>query len=233
MRIRDLFTVPDGEKVTEKAFCRVLVSSVCSILLCMGCLAGATWAWFAADVNNTDNVIAIATVTADTTVTKGGAPVEAAADGGYRLGAGEYAVEVRLNNNATDSQRMLYVLMTVEQDGVTRRYYLPFDKGQSQKTVDVTVEGTDAAVAFAASWTKPDAADLLDGGMSLVGEDEAVTTTTTTAATTATEATEATSATTVPTEPAEVTEATGDTTAADTTATEETAVPTEAEDITE
>lgn len=60
MRIKDLFTVPEGEKVTEQVFRRVLISSICSILLCMACLAGTTWAWFTVSIENTDNVIEIA-----------------------------------------------------------------------------------------------------------------------------------------------------------------------------
>lgn len=60
MRIKDLFTVPEGEKVTEQVFHRVLISSICSILLCMTCLAGTTWAWFTVSIENTGNVIEIA-----------------------------------------------------------------------------------------------------------------------------------------------------------------------------
>ena len=51
MRLKDLFTVPTGEKVTERHLNRVLVSSICGLLLCMACLVGTTWAWF------TDSVI--------------------------------------------------------------------------------------------------------------------------------------------------------------------------------
>ena len=80
MRIRNLFTVPEGEKVTEKMFGRVLVSSVCSILFCMACLAGTTWAWFSASIQNTDNVIQIAEVTANVTVRE--VTANAAAEGG-------------------------------------------------------------------------------------------------------------------------------------------------------
>ena len=55
MRLKDLFTVPAGEKVTEKHLSRVLVSSVCGLLLCMACLVGTTWAWFAVDLTNAGN----------------------------------------------------------------------------------------------------------------------------------------------------------------------------------
>ena len=49
--LKYLFTVPKGETVTEKYFRRVLIASVCSILLCMSCLAGTTWAWFTTTLN--------------------------------------------------------------------------------------------------------------------------------------------------------------------------------------
>lgn len=59
MRLKDLFTVPTGQKVTEKHLRRVLVSSICSILLYMSCLVSTTWAWFAVSIENTGNVIQI------------------------------------------------------------------------------------------------------------------------------------------------------------------------------
>ena len=62
LKIAHLFTVPAGEKVTEKAFLRVLISSVCSMLLCMGCLFGTTWAWFTLEIDNPQNEIQIAKV---------------------------------------------------------------------------------------------------------------------------------------------------------------------------
>lgn len=61
MRLKDLFTVPTGQKVTEKHLRRVLISSISSILLCMSCLVGSTWAWFAVSIENTGNVIEIGT----------------------------------------------------------------------------------------------------------------------------------------------------------------------------
>ena len=59
MRLKDLFSVPTGQKITEKHLRRVLVSSICSILLSMGCLVSVTWAWFVVSIENTGNVIQI------------------------------------------------------------------------------------------------------------------------------------------------------------------------------
>lgn len=60
MKMKALFSLPEGQKVTEKQLHRVLLTSICSILLCMSCLAGVTWAWFSASIENTNNVIWIA-----------------------------------------------------------------------------------------------------------------------------------------------------------------------------
>jgi len=59
VRFKDLFMVRKGEKVTEKCLLRVLVSTICSILLCMSCLLGTTWAWFTVSVVDAGNVIQI------------------------------------------------------------------------------------------------------------------------------------------------------------------------------
>lgn len=68
MRLKDLFTVPTGQKVTEKHLHRVLISSICSILLCMSCLVSTTWAWFVVGIENTGNVIEIGTPQVNLTV---------------------------------------------------------------------------------------------------------------------------------------------------------------------
>lgn len=57
MKFTQLFSDHDGKKITEKYLYRMLVVSICGIFLCMGCLAGTTWAWFAVTIENKDNVI--------------------------------------------------------------------------------------------------------------------------------------------------------------------------------
>ena len=71
MRIKNLFIIPTGEKVTEKALRRVLISSICSILLCMTCLVSTTWAWFTVSVENTRNEIWIAAPKVSVTIKDG------------------------------------------------------------------------------------------------------------------------------------------------------------------
>ena len=183
MRISQLFTVPKDEKITEKSFSRVLISSVCSILLCMMCLAGTTWAWFAASVENTDNVIEIAYVSVDTTLKMGDVEL-APVDGTYYTGAGQYTLTLRPTTNATDSQRTVYVVMTVTTDEGATTYYRAFAVGDDAATVALTL-GKTAKVAFAAAWSQPEGTAMADA-VTVGGSVAAPTTTTTTTATTTT-----------------------------------------------
>ena len=54
-RIKHIFTVPEGEKVTEKQLLQVLIASLCTMLLTLVCLVSTTWAWFAVDLTNAGN----------------------------------------------------------------------------------------------------------------------------------------------------------------------------------
>ncbi len=76
MRLKEPFTVPTGQQVTEKYLHQALVSSICSILLCMACLVGTTWAWFTVTIK-TDETIWIADPTESTTDSVPDSPTEA------------------------------------------------------------------------------------------------------------------------------------------------------------
>ena len=57
--IKSLFSVPNNEKVTNQHRMRVLISTVCSIVLCLSCLVSTTWAWYQATVISQNNVLTI------------------------------------------------------------------------------------------------------------------------------------------------------------------------------
>ena len=44
-------------KLTDKAFSRLMLTSVLGILVCIMCLCSATWAWFSADVSANQNTL--------------------------------------------------------------------------------------------------------------------------------------------------------------------------------
>lgn len=168
MRIKEWFVVPAGTKVTEKVFGRVLCSSVCSILLCMACLAGSTWALFSVGINNTDNVIHIATVSMDVDVTSGGSQVAPATDGSYSLPSGTYAVQLKLKSNGTGDelaaeQSPAYVTMAVRDGNSTQYYFYTFPQYSEVKSQQISVTGGTASVSFSVSWVQPTNATAADG----------------------------------------------------------------------
>ena len=162
MHIRDLFTVPEDQKITDKAFSRVLISSVLSIILLLTCLTGTTWAWFMVDIENTDNVIAIATITMDATVLQeNGTTVTRESDGSYALLGGTYTLQLQAETNATGSQRTIYVLLTLTQMEETTQYYVPFSGGQTAGDTPIVVN-TPAIASFSVCWSLPDTALPID-----------------------------------------------------------------------
>lgn len=104
----DLFYVPKYEKVSDKAFLRIMLSSVFGILLCGICLAGLTWAWFTSSISSAANTITAAKFMVNISVIEKVTntpltPIEE--NGGYKyvgLTAGKnYTVTVTADESAT------------------------------------------------------------------------------------------------------------------------------------
>lgn len=175
MRIKELFTVPEGTKVTEKRFGKVLLSSVCGILLCMACLVSTTWAWFTVSIDNTGNEIQIAKVTADITIN--GIPATQSEEGGYVLEAGTQNIEICLNNSASGSddlnrrQNDVYAVMTVTYNGETKSYYCTFaGKPEAVKQLlALQIGNGTATVSFSVSWVKPASATPVGSEAVVIG----------------------------------------------------------------
>lgn len=156
MRIKDLFTVPSGQKVTERHFRRVLISSVCSILLCMCCLVGTTWAWYVVDIENAGNEVHIGIPQVKvminenvvTTVTE--------------LPEGTHTVTVEHANNPDAFQRksVLYVILTI--DG-TRSEYIELNHENGYKAVFYVKVDNGNSIGWQAAWFIPDGVPRLSG----------------------------------------------------------------------
>lgn len=58
--MKNIFSENEVQKVSEEYLRHVLVTSICSILLCMCCFVGATWAWYTVSVDNIENAIQVA-----------------------------------------------------------------------------------------------------------------------------------------------------------------------------
>lgn len=170
MRVKNWFTVPEGEKVTDKIFGKVLLSSVASILLCMACLAGTTWAWFTVTVENAENVIQIATVAADVTVTKEDVEIPGSENGAYQLDAGTYQVNIRLSGDRTETGRTVYVLVAMGEGEKAQYYYVAFENGATELTRQLGIPQDGTTVSFSTSWTKPASAAAVSGDAIVIDE---------------------------------------------------------------
>ena len=171
MRIKELFTIPEGTNVTEKVFCKVLISSVCSILLCMACLLGTTWAWFTVSVENRDNEIQIATVAANVHVQDESMnAISEISNDKYRFGRGTYTAHIRLESDATESQSPVYVVVSASWDEETTYYYLTFENGKKEAKQEFLVGADSADVSFSVSWVAPVSANIVSGAAIVVGE---------------------------------------------------------------
>lgn len=139
-----------GQKVSEKVFGRVLISSICGIFLCLACLVSATWAWYVVGIENPDNTIEIATVTAHVTVDDGS--ILAGEDGAYALPMGAHILQVKPDNQNAAA----YVVMSVNG---TPTCCFAFASGQNAPaTMEVTVYEAEAKLSFQSQWTQPEVA---------------------------------------------------------------------------
>jgi len=153
MRIKNLFTIPTDEKVTEKALRRVLISSICSILLCMTCLVSTTWAWFAVGIENTGNVIEIGT---PGVVLKDG---DTELNSDDQLGVGTHTIHIAHANDPDvfDKKSTLYVTLTIQTNGGSTTVYTTLDDGNSYSAV-INIDnrtGPDCTLNWIVSWFAP------------------------------------------------------------------------------
>jgi len=174
MRIKSLFSIPDGEKVTDKALRRVLISSICSILFCMTCLVSTTWAWFTVSIENRGNVIQIAAVEKTVTITdinNTGNAVVPATDGVFTLKAGKFNVHVNLTNDATPTDDLnkttkstAYVLISVVCDNNENEplyYYFQIVSGEGNAEQMFEIYCTSSAeLRFSVDWIMPKATPI-------------------------------------------------------------------------
>ena len=88
--IKTVLYSPQHTKLTDENILRLLLPSFVGILICMICLAGATWAWFSASATSAGNTIAAADykISVDSIINdENGEIIEITADvnGGYTL----------------------------------------------------------------------------------------------------------------------------------------------------
>ena len=226
MKFKEPFFVPKGTGITEKYLYRVLTSSICSILLCIGCLAGTTWAWFAVSIENTDNVIQIGVPSVSLFVES------SELLSGTELAAGEYNIVIKHANDADVFDRKSTLYVTFSANEAVAGYVILSGENDYMTEVKIAADRS-CRVSWTVSWFAPDNAEPIEGNvLYLTNEDATVPTVETTVPTEETAG--STEATTAPTEPetepteetATPTESVTEPTIAPTAPTEETAMPT-------
>ena len=200
MRIKNPFIIPEGAKVTEKMFCRVLFSSICSILLCLACLVATTWAWFTVDIINKENEIITADVEVAIEITGQTGSLTPEQELYTLIESESYGLTVKLTGKGL--QKPVYVLMSLRDSQGTKDYYFTFNS-EGEKTLTLTV-AEQTKVNFRVTWIRPDGADPVQDSNSITTVPETTPTTEPSQETTTSTATDATETT----QPEETTEAT-------------------------
>lgn len=156
MRIKDIFWPKAGQKVSEKYLRQALAVSICSILLCMSCLVGTTWAWYVVSIDNSNNAIHIAQEPPAVQVTIDDNIV---ALNPLNLTEGTYDLQVVHNGETDDVQRKSTLYVTFSVDEIQGYVILDHTNGY-RTSVNITV-AKDSAVSWSVSWL-PDGAKLLE-----------------------------------------------------------------------
>ena len=65
--LKKLFAGSKDEKTNKKHKLRVLISTLCCVVLCLSFLVGTTWAWYTKTVSSQNNVLEIGEWTEETT----------------------------------------------------------------------------------------------------------------------------------------------------------------------
>ena len=154
-----------ADKITEKAFSRLMLTSVLGILVCIMCLCSATWAWFSADISSHSNTLSSGNFDLEVSVTENGALVPAS-DGGafvYNLQKGNYTVTLKMTNDTTVSNGFCVVSV-----GVDKYYTASINAEAQQLTFNIEIKEDDGiTVTFSPSWGIPSATDLIEVGDTL------------------------------------------------------------------
>lgn len=165
--LKHLFTVPEGEKVTDRHLKRILLSSVCGILLCMTCLMSTTWAWYTVTLESDPITIQVAeyslTVEVDgTALTEQTHTLEANAQANV-----EFLFETDATAGAMNPTPSRYVVITVSDETGAQKAIFYVLVGTENKLTLSTDEA--CTVQYALAWQAPGGeSKQLENGASVI-----------------------------------------------------------------
>ena len=140
-------------KVDDKAFSRLVFTSVLAILCCMACICSATWAWFTTSIPSENNSIKSAReCLIQITVEKDGAIVGTANIGNNVVlnESGTYTVTLSLEKDSASG----YAIITSGTDNYYTEYIKAHNDDTAQtKTFELVIpDGADMPVTIVARW---------------------------------------------------------------------------------
>lgn len=140
-----IFYIPKYYRPKEKSITRLLMPSVVGVLLCMFCLAGTTWAWYAATIQSGSRQMKATTFTLDVSVVgDNGVPVTEDENGNFRLvGGTKYIVTLTANGTASNGYGRVKI-------GNEEYNTDQISKGESLRFA--TVPATDTTLSVVAVW---------------------------------------------------------------------------------
>lgn len=161
--IKRQFCAPENEKIQDRLFSRLMLTSVMGILICIICLSGLTWAWFRQDSGCQIDPITVTKFSVNATVEEvtTRAAVTPDAYGVYTLVSGKnYSVTLQAEGDATTG----YCVITING---TQYHTTQMTPGDSLSfTVDCTTATSAASMSIKPNWMtysgySEDAADLI------------------------------------------------------------------------
>lgn len=151
--------------LTDKAFSRLIISSILAIIVCIFALCGATFAWFTSSTTSENNNIKSGIFELDVSITDEtltDVTVTKFSDGiqSCTLGAnGTYTVTLDVSDTATVSRG--HCIVTIETtDYKTESIYLADDRSLS---FTIVTADRDVSVSFDAVWGSPNISDVYEG----------------------------------------------------------------------
>lgn len=149
-------------KMTDKAFSRLLITSVLGIILCITCLCSATWAWYSAGASSSSNTLGSGKFDLDVTVVDEnnaqGVTQSSLQNNAFTLeNASTYTVTLKTTDDTTVTKGFCTIRV-----GDDVYYTDSLYKTEPTFTFKIQTLTDDVAVSFSPAWGLPSADELIE-----------------------------------------------------------------------
>lgn len=152
------------EKLTEKAFSRLMLTGVLGILVCIVCLCSATWAWFNTSTSAGDNKLGSGIFALDVSVADESTAEVAIfkqKDGSTLCtlsGAGRYNVTLTIAEKSTVTKGFC----VLSAKGVRHSTAPIYNSGSKSLTFTLNADEPNLSIIFIPAWGTPASNDLIE-----------------------------------------------------------------------